>query len=116
MKSEAKSNKLETVYFDLPAVREAIEKNGQYTSGKIIAKNQEGEEGNENPSMYLVKDDEKPTYMGIVNTIFERYGLCISEYQNQDKYFGFYKEDQRNSHGFYTYKPMKNKNNLLSEF
>lgn len=116
MKDEAKSKQLDSIHFDIPSVREAIEKNGKYISGKVTVKKWEGEEESQNQKMYILKNDEKPPYMGIINTYFERYGVCINEYQNQDKYFGFYKFDERDSHGFYAYKPTKNKNNLLSEF
>lgn len=115
MKAEEKSTPIDKIHFDIPLVIDTLEKKGEYVSGQISLKRWE-EENAESQKMYLLKNDEAPTYMGIVNTFFERCGYCINKYQNEDKYFGYYKEDKRDTHGFYAYKPTKAKNKLLSEF
>ena len=58
--------------------------------------------------MYLLQASDKTIkFTGIVNLFFEREGYGINEHDNGDKFFGYYKNDVRNGHGIYSFKPKK---------
>ena len=64
----------------------------------------------------LQNKDPKTPFLGVVNYYFKREGYCLNTYSNGDIYFGYYKNDLRNRQGLYSFKPTKNKNNILSQF
>ena len=64
----------------------------------------------------LQNKDPKTPFLGVVNYYFKREGYCLNTYLNGDIYFGYYKNDLRNRQGLYSFKPTKNKNNILSQF
>ena len=116
MKSEQKTTAIDKKDLDLNEVKSSVEKSGEFISGNITLKKWEEEEGKKGQKLYILKNEENPFFLGIVNSLFERYGCCVNNYENGDKYFGYYKDDHRNGHGFYAFNPIKEKNLLFSEF
>ena len=104
------------IHFDSPVVAEDIKSKGEYKKDNVTVKRW-GEETSGEKKFYLLQASDKAIkFTGIVNPYFEREGYGINEHDNGDKYFGYYKNDVRNGHGIYSFKPKKKGNELLSEF
>ena len=104
------------IHFDSPVVAEDIKSKGEYKKDNVTVKRW-GEETSGEKKFYLLQANDKAIkFTGIVNPYFEREGYGINEHDNGDKYFGYYKNDVRNGHGIYSFKPKKKGNELLSEF
>ena len=116
MRSSVQSAPNNFIHFDTPKVNEAITKDGQFKTNNCTVKRW-GEETVGDKRKFLVDAEDKSLkFKGIVNNFFEREGYGINEYDNGDKYFGYYENDTRNGHGIYSFAPVKKGNNLLSEF
>ena len=107
-----KSNKL---LFDKTSIIREIERKGEYKESENIIKKWEGDEEKSNMFYGKIKN-ENSTFLGILNDLFEREGYCINNYSNDDSYFGYYSEDQRDKHGFYEFKPEIKKKIRKQEF
>jgi hypothetical protein len=95
------------IHFDSPVVTDAINKNGEFKTDKVIVKRW-GDEKDGNKKKYLLKAEEKPNkFIGTINIFFERDGYGINEHENGEKYFGYYQNDVRNGHGIYSFLPQK---------
>ena len=64
----------------------------------------------------IQNNDPQAPFLGVVNYFFKRDGYCLDSFLNGDIYFGYYKNDIREKQGLYSFKPIKNENNLLSQF
>lgn len=116
MISSNKENIMNEIYLDKKDIINEIEEKGQYKKDQITIKKWE-DEINFDTEMYIVKNEDKNLpFFGVVNYKFEREGYCINNYSNGDQYFGYYSNNLRNKHGFYTYKPKINKKKIIYEY
>ena len=107
--------KSEKLHFDKLTLTRDLEGKEEYKEENVIIKKWDGDEENEN--MYCAKIKNNNIYfLGILNDIFERDGYCINHYSNDDSYFGYYSEDQRDKHGFYEFKPEIKNGKRYQEF
>ena len=61
--------------------------------------------------------DEKTKYLGIIDKLeYERKDLGFQLYENNDIYFGNFKNNSKNNFGCYLFSPENNNNSLLTEF
>ncbi len=115
MKSSVSTAPSDYIHFDKQLVTDSLSKNGEYKTENLIIKKWDEEVGVK--KKYLLKTEDKSLkFTGIVNLSFEREGYGINEHENGDKYFGYYQNNVRNGHGFYSFLPEKKDNRLLSEF
>lgn len=98
------------IFLDKEKILGEISKNGQYVTDDIKIKKWEGSEGTESYLVELAMGNIK--YNGVLNKRFERDGYGIHKFSNGDKYFGFFRDDQRNFNGIY-YWPSEEKNGRL---
>ena len=77
---------------------------------------EKAENFDENLMFAIQNKDKNMPFLGIVNYIFKRDGYCLNTYLNGDKYFGYYKNDQRNKQGIYEYKSKKEENHILYQY
>ena len=98
------------IFLDKEKILGEISKNGQYSTEDIKIRKWEGAEGTESYLVELAKGNIK--YNGVINKRFERDGYGIHRFSNGDKYFGFFRDDQRNFNGIY-YWPSEEKNGRL---
>ena len=111
MKEE--SSQSNQIYLNKAIILHFLEKNGKYeTDTTLIIKqvNNDFNKNDNNSEMYIIKifektNKEKIIFIGIINNNFKREGLCINNYTNGDKYFGYYLDDLRNKSGLYIYNP-----------
>ena len=107
--------KSEKLHFDKLTLTRDLEGKEEYKEENVIIKKWDGDEENEN--MYCAKINNNNIYfLGILNDLFERDGYCINHYSNDDSYFGYYSEDQRDKHGFYEFKPEIKNGKRYQEF
>ena len=102
-------------YIELNAykIEEKIKKDKKYEKKGILIKKWEEQE---NSKQYIIQiKKEKDSFIGILNEKFEREGYGYNKFKNGDKYFGYYKEDKRNTHGIYFWNPIKKKDNILKK-
>ena len=61
--------------------------------------------------------DEKTKFLGIIDKLeYERNGLGFQLYENNDIYFGNFKNNSKNNFGCYLFSPENENNSLLTEF
>ena len=61
--------------------------------------------------------DEKTKFLGIIDKLeYERNGLGFQLYENNDIYFGNFKNNSKNNFGCYLFSPENDNNSLLTEF
>ena len=92
-------------YIDLNLleVEEKIKQEGKYEKEGIMIRKWEGEE---NSNHYITQiNRENVTFVGVLNENFQRNGYGFNDYKNGDKFFGYYKEDKKNTHGIYFWEP-----------
>ena len=115
MSKTKKMKKTEIDYIELNVyeIEEEIKKNKKYEKKGIIIQKWEGEEDSKN---YITQiNQDKTLFIGILNEKFEREGYGYNKFKNGDKYFGYYKEKKRNTHGIYFWKPYKLNNNIFKK-
>jgi hypothetical protein len=99
-----------TIFLDKEKILDEISKNGIYKTDEISVKKWDGGEETES---YLVEVSKgNITYVGVLNKLFERDGYGIHNFENGDRYFGFFKEDKRNFNGIYFW-PKEEKNGRI---
>ena len=111
MKEE--SSQSNQIYLNKTIILHYLEKNGKYetdTNQIIKQVNNYSNKNDNNSEMYIIKifekkNKEKIIFIGIINNNLKREGLCINNYTNGDKYFGYYFDDLRNKSGLYIYNP-----------
>ena len=113
MAKQMKEGSETTFLLDKEKILAAIAKDGQYKTDEVRIRKWDGGEGTETCLIEAAKANIK--FVGVLNKLFERDGYGVHEFANGDKYFGFFKNDQRNFNGIY-YWPSEVKNGrLLSE-
>lgn len=101
---EDKSSK-NSIHYDKLDIINNINETGEYSKDSTTIKRWE-DDISYNGEMYVLHyQDEKLPFLGVVDSLFKREGYCINKYENGDEYFGYYSNDKRNKHGFYSYKP-----------
>jgi hypothetical protein len=114
------------ISFKTLEIEQSLKSTGIYKKGTFIIKqltdfdhfrqDDEFVSAEEDYVFALQNKDPKTPFLGVVNYYFKREGYCLNTYSNGDIYFGYYKNDLRNRQGLYSFKPTKNKNNILSQF
>ena len=114
------------ISFKTLEIEQSLKSTGIYKKGTFIIKqladfdhfrqDDEFVSAEEDYVFALQNKDPKTPFLGVVNYYFKREGYCLNTYLNGDIYFGYYKNDLRNRQGLYSFKPTKNKNNILSQF
>ena len=114
------------ISFKTKEIEQSLKSTGIYKKGTFIIKqladfdhfrqDDEFVSAEEDYVFALQNKDPKTPFLGVVNYYFKREGYCLNTYSNGDIYFGYYKNDLRNRQGLYSFKPTKNKNNILSQF
>jgi hypothetical protein len=115
MKSSGHSAPTDSIHFDKIVVSESVENKGEYKTDFVTVKRW-GDAVGEKKKYILITEDESFKFKGIVNLNFEREGYGINQHENGEKYLGYYQNNLRNGHGFYSYLPDKKDNQLLSEY
>lgn len=96
MKEPQKSSEIE---LDKGVINTALDKDGKYEDKGILIHSWEGEEGVE---FFLGKIELNNTkYLGVLNNRFQRENLGLYSYENGEKYFGWFNENNRDRHGIY---------------
>ena len=112
---DSKINQNQTrMTFDKIKIYSSIEKIGEYKDNNISIKKWEDDEAIGN--MFIIYIKNELLFLGIVNEFFQREGYCLNYYPNGDYYFGYFFEDERNKHGFYSYNPKNENDILISEY
>lgn len=102
-----------TLSLDKDKILSAISKDGQYKTDEVRIRKWDGGEGTET---YLIEASKaKIKFVGVLNKLFERDGYGLHEFANGDKYFGFFKNDQRNFNGIYFWPSEVKNGRKLSE-
>ena len=104
------------IIFDKLSIFKSLDKIGEYKDDKSRAIIKKWEDDEVTSNMLILKIDGDCQFLGVVNGIFEREGFGVNTYQNGDKYFGYFSEDERNKHGIYSFKPKIENNYILSEY
>ncbi len=98
------------IFLDKEKIVAALSKDGQYIADGVKIKKWDGGDHTETYLIEASKANIK--FVGVLNKLFEREGYGIHEFENGDKYFGFFKEDQRNFNGIYIW-PSEEKNGRI---
>ena len=113
MKSLQSQNK---IIFDKLEIFKSLDKKGEYKDEKSKTTIKKWEDDDVTSNMFILKIDNDCPFLGVVNGMFEREGFGLNTYQNGDKYFGYFSENERNKHGIYAFKPQLENNYILSEY
>lgn len=113
MKSLQSQNK---IIFDKLEIFKSLDKKGEYKDEKSKTTIKKWEDDDVTSNMFILKIDNDCPFLGVVNGMFEREGFGLNTYQNGDKYFGYFSENERNKHGIYAFKPKLENNYILSEY
>ena len=113
MKSLQSQNK---IIFDKLEIFKSLDKKGEYKDEKSKTTIKKWEDDDVTSNMFILKIDNDCPFLGVVNGMFEREGFGLNTYQNGDKYFGYFSENERNKHGIYVFKPKLENNYILSEY
>ena len=104
------------IIFDKLSIFKSLDKKGEYKDEKTKSTIKKWEDDDVTSNMFILKIDGEYPFLGVVNGMFEREGFGVNTYQNGDKYFGYFSEDERNKHGIYSYKPKYENNFIISEY
>ena len=113
MAKQMKKGAETTIFLDKEKILEEISKNGVYKTDEIQVKKWDGGEETESYLVDVSKADIK--YIGVLNKLFERDGYGIHNFENGDRYFGFFREDKRNFNGIYFWPKEEKNGRILSE-
>ena len=111
MKKTSKNN----IEIDKSNFLKQLDENYQYEDNNIIIKPYESESEEEtekeNPNSYLTEITKNNTsFIGFLDSQFKRKGYGLINYENGDKYLGYFENDNRNKNGIYIWFPeIKNK-------
>ena len=110
------------IEFSSNEIEKSIKEKGVYENKSFLIKlwNEENDFGvkiSDDRLMFALQNKDKNfPFLGIVNYIFKREGYCLNTYLNNDIYFGYYQNDQRNKQGIYEYKPKYEENTILYQY
>ena len=113
MAKEMKEGSESSIFLDKEKILDAINKDGQYQTDEIKITKWDGGEEVESYLVEINKSNIK--YIGVINKLFERDGYGIHNFENGDRYFGFFKEDKRNFNGIYFWPPKEKNGRIHSE-
>ena len=99
MAEKMKEPSKNSILLDKQVIHKAIKEKGKYTADGVIIKKWEGEENNESYIVKMQKAGSK--YFGVLNKNFDRDGYGIYNFGNGERYFGFFRNDERNFNGIY---------------
>ena len=112
------------IKFNTSEIQKSLKEKGMYEKDtftiKLWTEIQEMKDNNDENEDYLMfaiqNNEEKLSFLGVVNFYFKRDGYCLNKYLNGDLYFGYYSSDQRNKQGIYQFKPKKKENKILYQY
>ena len=108
-----KSSSTNSIEIDRLKVLQEINENGQYEDNNILIKTSE-KDGSK--SSYLTEiTKNKSLFIGRLNEIFRREGYGLNNFENGDKYFGYFEDDQRSKNGIYLWSPEIRNKKILNE-
>ena len=111
-----KSSTTNYIEIDKAKVMQEINENGQYEDNNIYIKLTEMEEEEENQNTYITEMTKNNSlFIGVLNDKFKREGYGLNNFENGDKYFGYYEDDQRSKNGIYFWNPEIKGKNTVSE-
>ena len=112
-----KSSTTNYIEIDKSKVMQEINENGQYEDNNIYIKLSEmEEEDEENQNTYITEMTKNNSlFIGVLNDKFKREGYGLNNFENGDKYFGYYEDDQRSKNGIYFWNPEIKGKNTVSE-
>ena len=113
MAKEMKEPSETTIFLDKEKILDAISKDGQYETDEIKVKKWDGGEDTESYLVEISKSNIK--YNGVINKLFERDGYGIHNFENGDRYFGYFKDDKRNFNGIYFWPSEEKDGRIKSE-
>ena len=100
---EMKPTQNDFIELNVFEIEESIKKDGKYEKDGIMLRKWEGEE---NSNHYITQiNRENVTFVGVLNDNFQREGYGFKDFANEDKFFGYYRGDKRNTHGIYFWEP-----------
>lgn len=113
MKSSISNN----IEIDRTKVMQELNENGQYEDNNIFIKLAElEEEEDENKNTYITEmTKHNSLFIGVLNEQFKREGYGLNNFENGDKYFGYFENDQRNKNGIYFWSPENKGKKVISE-
>jgi len=101
------------IFLDKESILSAIKQYGSYLTNEVKIQKWDGVGGAESYLIEIFKGGVK--FNGVLNDFFEREGYGIHNFENGDKYFGFFKEDKRNLNGIYFWPSVNKDGRILSE-
>ena len=104
------------IIFDKLEIFKSLDKKGEYKDDKSKTTIKKWEDDDVTSNMFIFKIENDSPFLGVVNGMFEREGFGLNIYQNGDKYFGYFSENERNKHGIYSFKPKIENNYILTEY
>lgn len=108
-----------TIELDKMKIDDAIESSGKYDEdGVFIKKWEGGETESDNKDKYICDISKNSCrYIGTLDNKFQKEGYGVQIFENGDKYFGQFMDDERNEDGIYFWSPTKNEteNRIQSE-
>ena len=101
-----KSSSINAIELDRLKVLKEINENGQYEDNNILIKLNEEEEESDNKNFYIMEmTKNNSSFIGILNDKFKREGYGLNNFENGDKYLGYFENDQRCKNGIYFFSP-----------
>ena len=105
------------IELDKNKVDEAISSSGKYEEEDIFIKKWEGGDSESDTQNRYITEISKNNskYIGTLDQKFKRDGYGLQIFENGDKYFGQFTQDQRDEEGIYFWCPVSNDTNTQSE-
>ena len=110
-----KSSSINSIEIDKLKVMKEINENGQYENNNILLKLSELNEETENKSYLIEITKKNSSFIGILNEEFKREGYGLNNFENGDKYLGYFQNDQRSHNGIYFWSPEIKDKKILTE-
>jgi len=110
-----KSSSINSIEIDRLKVMKEINENGQYENNNILLKLSELNEETENKSYIIEITKKNSSFIGILNEEFKREGYGLNNFENGDKYLGYFQNDQRSQNGIYFWSPEIKDKKILTE-
>jgi hypothetical protein len=108
-----KASSTNSIEIDRLKVTTEINENGQYEDNNILIK----VSNKDSPKLsYLTEiTKNKSLFIGRLNEQFKREGYGLNNFENGDKYFGNFEDDQRSKNGIYLWSPEIKNKKILNE-
>ena len=117
MDKQMKEGATNSIELDKNKIDEAIASSGKYEEDGIFIKKWEGGESESDTQNRYITEISKNNskYIGTLDQKFKRDGYGLQIFENGDKYFGQFTQDQRDEDGIYFWFPVSNETNTQSE-